>query len=245
MHSTKSEILALLKRADGASVDDLSSALGLASMTVRQHLTALERDGLVRAGEVRRPTGRPHFHYRLTEDGNRRLSEGYDRLVALLVDEAGHLDIPSANGGATNGAPTNGAPAAGASAEARRRALFRSAGQRLAETHRAEIAGLPGQARVERIAAILRSHGGFAEWHATDDGLHELRDFSCVFRATVGTTGVCDWHDAFIGGMLDAAVSAVPLADGGCADCCRYIIPAPTHAALAPRSALSSKGLTQ
>ena len=44
MHSTKNEILALLKRSDGASVEELSTALGFASMTVRQHLTALERD---------------------------------------------------------------------------------------------------------------------------------------------------------------------------------------------------------
>jgi len=36
MHSTKTEILTLLKRSDGATVDDLSTSIGLASMTVRR-----------------------------------------------------------------------------------------------------------------------------------------------------------------------------------------------------------------
>ena len=92
MHATKTEILARLKRTDNASVDELSSALGLAPMTVRQHLTALERDALVHAEEVRRPAGRPQFRYSLTDEGHRAVAEGYDRLVALLIEQAGALD---------------------------------------------------------------------------------------------------------------------------------------------------------
>lgn len=225
MHSTKSEILALLKRSDGASVDDLSHALGLASMTVRQHLTALERDGLVLAGEVRRATGRPHFSYRLTDDGHRRVSEGYDRLLALLVAEAGHPDPAAVNGG---------------SSQDRRRALFRRAGAVLGERHRDEIRPLAPQARVERMATVLRSHGGFADWHAAPDGAHELRDFNCVFRATVGSDGACDWHDAFIAAIVGAPVAAAPAAGDGCAACCRYIIPADVPAAAAPAARTGS-----
>jgi len=59
MHSTKTEILAHLKRNDGSTVDGIASSLNLAPMTVRQHLMALERDGMVRAEEVRRFVGRP------------------------------------------------------------------------------------------------------------------------------------------------------------------------------------------
>lgn len=220
MHSTKSEILALLKRSDGASVDDLSTSLGLASMTVRQHLTALERDGLVRAEEVRRPTGRPHFRYRLTEDGHRRISEGYDRLLALVIEEAGLPDAASLNG---------------ASPDERRRSLFRRAGATLGKRHRDEIRSLAPQARIERIAAILRAHGGFAEWHPAAGGAFELRDFNCVFRTTIDAEGPCDWHDTFIAALLDAPATVAPAPDDGCAACCRYIIPAAVPAA--PRSA--------
>src|SRR5579859_6372492 len=53
MHSTKSQILAALKRQGGCSVDELAVTLGLAPMTVRQHLATLERDALVGSTEER------------------------------------------------------------------------------------------------------------------------------------------------------------------------------------------------
>jgi len=209
MHSTKSQILALLKRSDGATVDDLASALGLAPMTVRQHLTGMERDNLVQAEEVRRPTGRPHYRYRLTVDGHRRVSDGHDRMLALLVEQVGGLEA---------------ADVAGAMPDERRARLFRRAAEALAETHRAALRTLPAAERVERIAAILRAHGGFAEWHPVGEAF-ELRDFSCVFRATVGSCAPCEWHETFLAAILGTPVrAAVEPAD--CADCCRYIIPA-------------------
>jgi predicted ArsR family transcriptional regulator len=204
MHSTKTEILALLKRNDGATVDELSSSLGLASMTVRQHLTALERDDLLRGQEVRRPMGRPHYRYQLTEEGHRRVSEGYDRLVSLLVDTAGYL-----NGG---------------SPESERRRLFRDAAQRLAQRYRPELSGLSGAELVERVVAILQSHGGFAEYHRRDE-VYELRDFNCVFRSDVTGDGPCDWHEPLLAALLEAPVLAASAPGDGCAACCSYTVP--------------------
>ncbi len=206
MHSTKTEILALLKRNDGATVDELASALGLASMTVRQHLTTLERDSLVRAEEVRRATGRPHFLYRLTEDGHRRVSDGYDRLVALLVEEAGRLEA-----------------AAERTEVERRVALFRNAAATLAARHRAHVLGLETAAQAERVASVLRSFGGFPEWHEHPRGF-EVRDFSCVMRAHVEFEGPCPWHETFLAAVIGAPVEAAPPPEDGCAVCCRYIV---------------------
>jgi predicted ArsR family transcriptional regulator len=201
MHSTKTEILALLKRSDGASVDDISVSIGLAAMTVRQHLSSLERDALVQAREVRRHTGRPHFRYSLTEDGHRSISQGYDRLIPLLMDAVAALNVPEA-----------------------RLEVVRAAAGALAERHRAEIAQLPARGRVERAVAILRSHGGFAEYHERD-GLFELRDFSCLFRQSLGSEGPCEWHGTFLRGVLGREVEAAPDPHDGCAACCRYVIP--------------------
>jgi predicted ArsR family transcriptional regulator len=205
MHSTKTEILALLKRSDGASVDEISASIGLASMTVRQHLTALERDALVQTQEVRRPTGRPHFRYSLTENGHRSIAQGYDRLVTLLVDAVGTLDVPG-NGRA-------------------RREVFRAAAESLARKHGPEFERATGRERVERAVAILRSHGGFAEYHERGDAF-ELRDFGCVFRQSIGSDGPCEWHETFLRGTLGDDVEPAPEPGDGCAACCRYIIPA-------------------
>jgi len=206
MHSTKTEILAHLKRNDGSTVDGIASSLNLAPMTVRQHLMALERDGMVRAEEVRRPTGRPHFRYLLTDDGHRRLSDGYDRLLALLVEQAG---LSTANGAHT--------PAE------RRDELFRTAAVALAGRHAAELRGLAPAAQAERAVDILRLHGGFAEWHDLGEGV-EIRDFGCVYRETVSRVGPCAWHEAFLSPLLDADVRFAAGAPTGCAVCCRYII---------------------
>ena len=213
MHSTKTEILAHLKRNDGATVDGIASSLNLAPMTVRQHLVALERDGAVRAEEVRRATGRPHFRYVLTDDGHRRLSDGYDRLLALLVEQAG-LVTPNGE----------------RSPQDRRDHLFRSTAEALAQRHAGEARGLAPSAQAELAVAVLRKHGGFAEYHDLGDDI-EIRDFGCVYREIVTRTGPCAWHDAFLASMLDAEVRAAPEAPSGCAVCCRYVIAARVTAA--------------
>ena len=206
MHGTKTNILALLKRSDGATVDDLAGSLGLASMTVRQHLMALERDSLIRSEEVRRATGRPHFVYRLTGEGHRSIAQGYDRLLALIVAEAGQLNGSSSD-----------------SAESRRVRLFTAAALSLASRHRTELQELGAAERIERAAAILRSHGGFAEWHDLGGGSVEFRDFSCVFRESVSTHGPCAWHETFLTEVLMTELSAPP-EPARCAACCRYVI---------------------
>jgi len=208
MHSTKTEILALLKRADGSTVDDLASSLGLASMTVRQHLTALERDTLVRAEGVRRATGRPHYLYRLTEEGHRQVSQGYDRIVALLVDQVGRFEAPDVEGRGQ---------------DERRRLLFERAASALAVAYRAEVAFIEGdRERIERVVEILRSYGGFPEWHEVDGG-YEIRDFACVFRASAGPGGPCDWHETFLESILRSELRPAT-GDAGCAQCCRYVV---------------------
>ncbi|MDP9236423.1 MAG: helix-turn-helix domain-containing protein [Chloroflexota bacterium] len=208
MHSTKTEILAQLKRNDGATVEDLASSLRLAPMTIRQHLTALERDDLIDSVEVRRATGRPHYHYRLTSDGHRRVSDGYDRMLTLLVEHVGSLDGPDHLHDAT---PLE-----------RRARLFRTAATALGERHRAAVLALDGTAQAERIVAILQEYGGFAEWHISDGGF-EVRDFSCVYRASVAKTGFCAWHAPFLDAILGGDIEAAEEPDG-CAACCRYMI---------------------
>jgi predicted ArsR family transcriptional regulator len=208
MHSTKTEILALLKRNDGSTVDELSSSLGLAPMTVRQHLTALERDTLVRVEEVRRQTGRPHHLYRLTVDGHRACSDGHDRMLALLVEQVGALE-PADVADLTPGA--------------RRARLFHNAAISLAAHHAAEVRSLVGTDRITKTVAILRAHGGFAEFHELGD-VWEVRDFACVYRAVAGGSGACDWHETFLSSLLDVPIREAE-STAGCADCCRYLIP--------------------
>src|SRR5438309_1180307 len=91
MQSTKSQILAALKRQGHCSVDELAAQLSLAPMTVRQHLAMLERDSLVESHEERQRLGRPHFVFVLTEKGEASFPKQYDEIARQLLSEVGRL----------------------------------------------------------------------------------------------------------------------------------------------------------
>lgn len=60
------DILLLLKRSTGMSVNELSAALKMSYMGVKQHCVVLEKKGYLDTWRRPRPTGRPEKLYRLT-----------------------------------------------------------------------------------------------------------------------------------------------------------------------------------
>src|SRR5919199_6900525 len=87
---TREQILTLLRRQGDMTAAELSDALGIGAVGVRQHLALLDRDGLVRAYGVRRGVGRPSHLYALTPEAEALFPKRYDRLVmeALAFVEA-------------------------------------------------------------------------------------------------------------------------------------------------------------
>src|SRR6266576_501630 len=59
----------LLENKEGLTVEELSKGLGITDNAVRQHLTALERDGMVVKGETQSTGGRPEQLFGLTAAG--------------------------------------------------------------------------------------------------------------------------------------------------------------------------------
>jgi predicted ArsR family transcriptional regulator len=76
----------LLRDKAGLTVEDLSQGLGITPNAVRQHLTALERDGLVAKGETQSSGGRPEQLYELTPAGNELFPRHYSWFAELLLD---------------------------------------------------------------------------------------------------------------------------------------------------------------
>ncbi len=83
--STRQEILFLLKIHKAMSVDELSSHLGITPMGVRQHLTILEKDGLIRSEKMRGGMGRPSYIYSLTEKAENLFPKHYDDFAKELL----------------------------------------------------------------------------------------------------------------------------------------------------------------
>jgi len=78
---TRAQILQLLRRQGQMTAAELSDALGIGAVGVRQHLALLDRDNLVRTNGVRRGVGRPSHLYMLTERAEALFPKRYDRLA--------------------------------------------------------------------------------------------------------------------------------------------------------------------
>ena len=209
--NTRNEILALLKRNGGHSVNELASALSLAPITVRQHLTRLERDGLLVAEQRNGSVGRPRHVYRLTAKAHAAaFPRRSDRLVELLVREVSHLD---------------GSEIVGLSEGERTRLVLRRLAERLADEYSGLVRGWPLQERVMFVTEVLHADGGFAEWEKTG-GEYEIRDYNCIFRRVLenGARSVpCEWHQTFLSRTLGSEARPAPCEDQP-SHCCRFLI---------------------
>lgn len=98
VEGTRERILAILRRSDGATVDDLATEVGLAGATVRRHLDVLLRDGHVAIRQAKGRTGRPRYVFSLTEAGADLFPHHYVRLTHRLLDEILSLDTRETQG---------------------------------------------------------------------------------------------------------------------------------------------------
>ena len=83
---TRRAITKLLKTEGPIDSATLAERLGLTAMAVRQHLYALQREGLVSAEERPVPIGRPAKFWRLTREADRLFPEAYAELSVALID---------------------------------------------------------------------------------------------------------------------------------------------------------------
>jgi predicted ArsR family transcriptional regulator len=214
MQSTKHQILVLLKRTGSATVEEAAGALSVASMTARQHLLNLERDGLVSSQRVRRSNGRPHYLYTLTPKGDELFPRRYDLLARILLDEIGELQPDEIRG---------------LRSEQKQTLLIHRAADRLAERFRFNVEGRTLEERVEAVTRVLVLIGGFAEWRSYGDG-YEIRDYNCVFATLVNETNdcCCEGHLRLITELLKWPVSHEDTMEGDL-HCCRYIVSVAPH----------------
>jgi predicted ArsR family transcriptional regulator len=208
MQTTKQQILVLLKRTGSATVEEAAGALSVASMTARQHLTGLERDGLIESQKVRRSNGRPHYLYSLTPKGEEMFPRRYDVLARIMLDEIGILDP---------------ADLEGLDPPQKRSLLIQRSADRLAERYRSRIQGESLERRVRTVTEVLHLIGGFAEWLPNENGF-EIRDYNCVFARLIDeSNGGCEGHARLITQLLNWPVQH-EMVDNGRVTCCRYIV---------------------
>ena len=82
---TRRGLMERLKQDGAQDAGTLAEALGVSAMAVRQHLYALEGEGLVTFEEEARPVGRPAKLWRLTPAADRFFPDGHAELTLNLL----------------------------------------------------------------------------------------------------------------------------------------------------------------
>jgi predicted ArsR family transcriptional regulator len=175
MQSTRQQILEYMQRHGRATVKELGALLSLTSTGIRQHLTVLERDGLVEAREERGRVGRPTLVYSLTEQADSLFPKQYDDLAGLILEE-----IRTAEG------------------NERLHHLLGRVAHKLAEPYQERVAGLGLPERVRETAQIMEEQGCLVEW-VEEDGEFYIDEYTCPFpKIAEADRAVCALHVDFV-----------------------------------------------
>lgn len=177
---TRGQIIDLIRRAP-SSVTEIAGRLDLTYNAVRAHLTALERDGLIRPAGLRRGETRPSTVYELAPGVEDALSHAYMPFASHLVRALG-ARLP----------------------DAELESLMHDVGRRLAgEWPRTRG---PLLERVEAASALLQELGAPNEIERLA-GMVRIRGFNCLLAAAVnGQPHVCRAMESLLEELVESPV---------------------------------------
>ena len=90
-NDTRTNIINLLKINAKMTIKEVSTQLDMSSMGVRQHLSSLEREGLVEYYRQKSSRGRPKYIYTLTDKAKEIFPESYKSFAIEILEEAENI----------------------------------------------------------------------------------------------------------------------------------------------------------
>ncbi len=207
MENTRQTILEILRRRKHATVEELTTELGLAAATVRRHLDILMRDNYISVTQKRREIGRPHYVFALTDAGEELFPRSYVQLTNRMIDELVSLDRNDTKG-------KNGVALAGV--------LFEKMADRVADTYAGRISGKTIPDRLNEVTKVLAGEGMFFEWRKTDEGYLLLGQGCPCPRIADIHSEVCVHDQRLLSRLLKAEVKPSGMAQEGSA--CAYLV---------------------
>ena len=180
MGDPRSDILNFLKRRD-SSVDELSPKLGISPTATRQHLSILERDGLVKRISVKEKLGRPKVIYSLTEKSEELFPKAYSDFIKWIIRDMIEREGPESV-----------------------RAMMGRLGTKQASYYKERVVG---DRNVESVVEILNELGAFAEIER-EDGHKCIKVCNCPFYEIAMEFGeiICEFSLKFMGTLLNSPV---------------------------------------
>ena len=193
-------ILNEIKRAGGLTVRQLASIIGITTVAVRKQLAVLERDGLLRARQVKIPRGRPASTYELTARARELFPQTYNHVLIDILEDLRDLD-----------------------GDEKVKSLLDKRNERLLERYGRRIADKPLADQVRELANA-RDEDGYMATFEKDGGRLVLTEHNCPIyemAARLPQTCSCE-HDLFRKLLQTEVTREVTMTDG--ASCCRYTI---------------------
>ncbi|WP_440874374.1 helix-turn-helix transcriptional regulator [Thalassotalea sp. PLHSN55] len=83
---THDKIVNLLKKQGPQTAKSLAQALDLTTMGIRQHMLAMEADGVIAFEDKKATRGRPTRYWSLTEKANSKFDDRHEELTIQLID---------------------------------------------------------------------------------------------------------------------------------------------------------------
>jgi predicted ArsR family transcriptional regulator len=167
---TRQAVLDLLKRGGPKDAQALAGALGVSPMAVRQHLYALQAEGLVAHESERRPLGRPAKLWRTTPAADRHFPDAH---AALATDLLGAMAEAFGRGGVE-------------------RVVSARARRQLEAYRRAMPRGAALRRRLDALAALRTAEGYMAEVQPAGGGAYLLIENHCpIAAAAAACRGLC------------------------------------------------------
>jgi DeoR family suf operon transcriptional repressor len=201
--ASRRQIMEHIKRRGEADTEGIAAAVGITPSGARQHLTALERDGLLAHRPARLGPGRPKHLFALTAAGDALFPRNYVDLTNELLEYVEDED-----------------PALLAR-------IFERRGARRLERARARVAGLPFAEQVATVARILDEDGYLADFERRDDGSFVITEHNCaVLGVALKYRQACSSELEFLQETLpDAAVTRIAHRIAGGHVCAYLVVP--------------------
>ena len=203
--STRMEVLELLRRKGRSSAETIANDLGVTPNAVRQHLTNLERDGLVVSQPERSGRGRPSLLFALTERADSVFPKRYGQLATMVLQDVQEMGGPEALD-----------------------EVFARDAARHANAIEKDLVGLDFDERLRRVVAWIGRAGTLVE---QTDSAEEVKVtiHNCPFRNTaLKFPQVCTITPQLISRLTGAAISqadSIHRRDPYCS----FVVQRPTH----------------
>lgn len=192
VQKTRRQILDILKHDRTATLDELAREIGLSAVTIRAHLSVLERDDLVTSEEVRGRIGRPHFVYSLAEGAEEHFPAAYDMVARRFLDGFKAVAGPEQMG-----------------------RLMDHVAAQWAEEQAGRLRGKGLEDRIKEAVRIRSEEGAMADWERHDGG-YTIRQHHCpASRIAQQHPEVCAVEMKYMSNMLGTQVERETSARSG------------------------------